>query len=102
MDFVLKLVDEADAPLSEAPALRVEEGLVVSEGLLVPRERLKIASIGLLVEAGARVEPGVVIRGRRFFALARKSGTGRICGEAASSGRAPSWVMRAKSRTASF
>ena len=63
MDFVQKLVDEADAPLSEAPALRVEEGLVVSEGLLVPGESLKIASIGLLVEAGARVEPGVVIKG---------------------------------------
>ena len=63
MDFVQKLVDEADAPLSEAPALRAEEGLVVSEGLLVPGESLKIASIGLLVEAGARVEPGVVIKG---------------------------------------
>ncbi len=37
MDFVQKLVDEADAPLSEAPALRVEEGLVVSEGLLNPK-----------------------------------------------------------------
>ena len=63
MDFVQKLVDEADAPLSEATALRVEEGLVVSEGLFVSTERLKIASIGLLVEAGVRVEPGVVIKG---------------------------------------
>ena len=62
-DFTQNLVDEADAPLSEAAALRVEEGLVVSEGFLVPDESLKIASVGLLVEAGARVEPGVVIKG---------------------------------------
>ena len=63
MDFVQKLVDEADAPSTEAGALRVEEGLVVSEGLFVSGERLKIASVGLLVEAGVRVEPGVVIKG---------------------------------------
>ena len=62
-DFVRNLVEEADAPLSEAAALRVEEGLVVSEGLLVTGERLKIASVGLLVEAGARIEPGAVIKG---------------------------------------
>ena len=35
MDFVQKLVDEADAASTEAGALRVEEGLVVSEGLFV-------------------------------------------------------------------
>ena len=62
-DFVRNLVEEADAPLSEAAALRVEEGLVVSEGLLVTGERLKIASVGLLVEAGARIAPGCVIKG---------------------------------------
>ena len=62
-DFTRKLVDEADAPLAEATALRVEEGLVVSEGLLVTGESLKIASVGLLIEAGARVEPGCVIKG---------------------------------------
>ena len=62
-DFVRNLVEEADAPLSGAAALRVEEGLVVSEGLLVSEERLKIASVGLLIEAGARIEPGCVIKG---------------------------------------
>ena len=62
-DFTRKLVDEADAPLAEASAFRVEEGLVVSEGLLVTGESLKIASVGLLIEAGARVEPGCVIKG---------------------------------------
>ncbi len=62
-DFTRRLVDEADAPLAEAAALRVEEGLVVSEGLLALEENLKIASVGLLIEAGARVEPGCVIKG---------------------------------------
>ena len=62
-DFVRNLVEEADAPLSGDPALRVEEGLVVSEGLLVSDKSLKIASVGLLIEAGARVEPGCVIKG---------------------------------------
>ena len=62
-DFVGKLVEEADAPSGEAAALRVEEGLVVSEGLLVSDKSLKIASVGLLIEAGARVEPGAVIKG---------------------------------------
>ena len=62
-DFTRKLVDEADTPLAEASALRVEEGLVVSEGLLVTGESLKIASVGLLIEAGARIEPGCVIKG---------------------------------------
>ena len=62
-NFTRKLVDGADAPLGEAAALRVEEGLVVSEGLLVLEENLKIASVGLLIEAGARVEPGCVIKG---------------------------------------
>ena len=62
-DFTQKLLDEADAPLGEVSALRVEEGLAVSEGLLVSRARLKIAAVGLLMEAGARVEPGVVIKG---------------------------------------
>ena len=61
--FIRKLVDEADAPLAEAPGLRVEEGLAASEGLLVLKERLKIPSVGLLAEAGARIEPGVVIKG---------------------------------------
>ena len=62
-DFTRNLVDETDAPLSEAAALGMEEGLVVSEGLLVLEENLKIASAGLLIEAGARVEPGCVIKG---------------------------------------
>ena len=62
-EFTRKLVDEADAPLSETAALRVEEGLVVSEGLLITGESLKIASVGLLIEAGVRVEPGAVIKG---------------------------------------
>ena len=62
-EFTRKLVEEADAPLSGAAALRVEEGLVVSEGLLVTGESLKIASVGLLIEAGARIEPGCVIKG---------------------------------------
>ncbi len=62
-DFVRKVVDEMDVPLSEASALRVEDGLVVSEGLLALEENLKITSVGLVIEAGARVEPGVVIKG---------------------------------------
>ena len=62
-EFVRDLVEEADAPLSGASALRVEEGFVVSEGLLIAVESLKIASVGLLIEAGARIEPGCVIKG---------------------------------------
>lgn len=61
--FLRALADAADAPSPDVPALRVEEGLAVSEGLLVPKERLKVPSLGLLIEAGARVEPGVVIKG---------------------------------------
>ncbi len=62
-EFVQRLVNEADARLAEADALRVEGGLVMSEGPFIAEKRLKIVSVGLLVEAGARIEPGVVIKG---------------------------------------
>ncbi len=61
--FVQNLVNAADVPPPPGDALRVEEGLVVSEGLFVCRERCAVPSVGLLVEEGARVEPGVVIKG---------------------------------------
>ena len=101
-EFTRKLVEEADAPLSGATALRVEEGLVVSEGLCVPEESLKIASVGLFIEAGARIEPGAVIKGPTVLCAGAEVRHGRICGAAASSGRTPSWAMPPKSRTAPF
>lgn len=43
--------------------LRVEEGMVASEGLFVARRTVRLARMGLLVEEGVRIEPGVVVKG---------------------------------------
>ncbi|MFH1724962.1 MAG: hypothetical protein ABII00_10120 [Elusimicrobiota bacterium] len=52
---------EADA--EDLRGLRVEDGMISSEGLFTAKRRFRIGRAELLIEAGARMEPGVVIFG---------------------------------------
>ncbi len=65
-DYVRGVIADADAPegaAAEIAGLRVEDGLVSSEGLIITKSAFRVDRAGLLIEAGVRIEPGVVVKG---------------------------------------
>ncbi len=65
-DYARAAVEEAGLPEgagADLDGLRVEDGLVASEGIFLARRRFRVSRAGILVEAGARLEPGVVVKG---------------------------------------
>ncbi len=65
-DYIRRVISDAAAPEgtdADLAGLRVEEGLLASEGLFIAKATVHIPRAGLLIEKGARVEPGVVVKG---------------------------------------
>ncbi len=65
-EYVRSVLEEAEAPEGaegDLKGLRLEEGLISSEGLFVAPKTFMNGSAGVLIEKGVRIEPGVVIKG---------------------------------------
>lgn len=52
-----------EASAAERKGLRIEEGMIVSEGLFVSQKAVRLPGTEILIEAGVRIEPGVLLKG---------------------------------------
>lgn len=60
-----------EASAAELKGLRIEAGMVVSEGLFIAQKAVRPPGTDVLIEAGVRIEPGVLVKGPTI-----------LCGEA--------------------
>ncbi|MDA1001195.1 MAG: hypothetical protein O2807_11870 [bacterium] len=52
-----------EASAAELKGLRVEAGMLVSEGLFTAQKAVRIPGADVLIEAGVRIEPGALVKG---------------------------------------
>ena len=61
--YIRAKVESSGAAEGDLEGLRVDEGMISSEGLFVAADDIRIPSTGILIEKGVRIEPGVVVKG---------------------------------------
>ncbi|MBT3352094.1 MAG: hypothetical protein HOC91_10795 [Nitrospinaceae bacterium] len=59
----LDSLDVAEADPAALEGLRVDEGMISSQGLFVAPRAMMVARAGVFIEKGVRIEPGVVVKG---------------------------------------